>query len=115
MISAAAIKQNVYYDTHNAKAMTTALAEWLPRAREYLEENKAALPDTSAFELANIGDINTGLFPRPGYKAWATLDAKRKALESIMKAVEGRQCEQLAKAAVSDCDGNDNCLTNAHQ
>ena len=109
LISAAATKQNVYYDTKNAKAMTTALNEWLPQARKYLEDNKAELPDTSAFELANIGDTNTGIFPRPGYKAWAIMDAKRKALEVLLKLVDERKCDDVGKAAVVDCEANEMC------
>ncbi len=108
LIFRASIAQNQFYNTSSSKAMIADLAKWLPDAKDFLAQHKTEMPDTSVFDLANpTGSFGT--FHRDGTKAWAIMDAKRKALESISHQLEAKPCDKIGKAAVAECDETSNC------
>ena len=87
--------------------MIADLAKWTPEVQKYLEENKENLPDTSVFSLANATG-NFGTFHRDGLRAWATMDAKRKALEAIQHELSARPCDKIGKAALAESEEPEN-------
>ncbi len=108
LIFRASIAQNQFYNTNSSKAMIADLAKWLPEAKNFLAQHKTEMPDTSVFDLANpTGSFGT--FHRDGTKAWAIMDSKRKALESISHQLEAKPCDKIGKAAVAECDETSNC------
>ncbi|OQW75364.1 MAG: hypothetical protein BVN32_10995 [Proteobacteria bacterium ST_bin14] len=103
------IAQN-FANNRDSDQIITDFADWQKRVNEFLQQNKSKLPDYSVFELADDTKSPVPpIFKKQGYRAYATLTAKIKALRALSQMIGSKPCDTYGKAAALECADRGNC------
>ena len=111
LIVDAANAQNGYAYDKNDKKMVDGLQAWIAKVERFFLSNKTSLPDISIVHLANEEKPQSTFLGihDSGWRAWASMNAKRKVLEAIQADVNKRSCDSIGKAAIAECVENHSC------
>lgn len=100
------IIQNTYADGRKEKKMVVGLEEWSKKVDAFFKETPEVSEFGKVFYLADDGQgARTFLgIGQKGYRAWASMDAKRKALEALAADLsKDKTCEANRAKAVQQC------------